>query len=71
MNSRSALMVSLGLAMASTSHYPHEGNPVSFDPKDVKRPLPSPPKGLKKFDIDGKEIWALNLKNAIRKSKKI
>ena len=31
--------------------------------------VPSPPKGLKKFDIDGEEIWALNLKNAIRKSK--
>jgi hypothetical protein len=36
----------------------------------VKRE-PSPPKGLKKFIIDGKEIWALNLKNAIRKSTKL
>lgn len=63
-------MISLGLAMSSTSHYPHEGNPVSFDPKDVKLPIPRPPRGLKKFDIDGVEIWALNLKNAIIKSKK-
>lgn len=70
MNSRSALIVSLGLALSATSYYPHQGNPVSFDPKDVKRPKPSPPKGLTKFNINGKEIWALNLKNAIRKSKK-
>ena len=29
------------------------------------------PYGLKKFIIDGQEVWALNLKNAKRKANKI
>jgi hypothetical protein len=28
-------------------------------------------KGLKEFNIDGKIVWALNEKNAIRKAKKV
>lgn len=43
-----------------------EDGEIDFTPK-----IPPKPNGLKKFIIDGKEVWALNEKNAIRKSKKV
>lgn len=35
---------------------------------EAERPKPPPPKGLKKFFINGQEVWAINEKNAIRKA---
>ncbi len=37
----------------------------SFRSFDAKRP-----NGVRKFIIEGKEVWAINQKNAIRKAKK-
>lgn len=78
MSKRSDLIGYLGFSLAIMQEtmmqpvhvYDKKVKPVSFNPDDVNRPIPSPPKDLKKFEVDGKEIWALNLKNAIRKSKK-
>jgi hypothetical protein len=56
------------LAMDSMARsYPHEGNPVSFNPNNIKRPEPLKPKDWKPFIIEDQKIWALNMKNAIKK----
>lgn len=49
------------------------GSPISGreDPLERERPEPAKPKGLQRFVIDGKEVWAINRKNAIRKAKKL
>jgi|LakMenEpi03Aug12_release.lakeMendotaPanAssembly.Ray.scaffolds.fasta_scaffold17891_22 hypothetical protein len=45
--------------------------------KPKHRPAPEPqpkdiiPNGLKKFKIDGVEVWAINERNAKRKAKKL
>jgi hypothetical protein len=63
-NKRAILgLMAMSLMMSGSS------SGIEYLPPDKREP--SPPKGLTKFDIDGKEIWALNLKNAIRKSKKL
>lgn len=38
--------------------------------QDGYLPKPPRPNGLKLFNIDGNEVWAINEKNAIRKANK-
>jgi hypothetical protein len=63
MSKSKALSLMLMAAMMSAGY----SQGIEYLPPTKREP--TPPKGLKKFNIDGKEIWALNLKNAIRKSK--
>lgn len=72
----------LGLSEANEPRGPFGVPRMSNPPPPPPRPLPplirhNPTneqmrrKGLKSFHIDGKEVWALNEKNAIRKAAKL
>lgn len=45
-------------------------NKSSMPVISIKRPEVPKPNGLKKWNIDGKEVWAINYKNAKRKAEK-
>lgn len=45
--------------------------PTGKPPKNTPRRPAPPPKGLKMFDIDGVQVWAINEKNARRKAEKL
>lgn len=54
--------------MAGPSHYPHKKRSQLQQPKRI---FPIIPKGMKRFEINGHVIHALNEKNAQRKASKL
>ena len=60
-----AMMLS---SMGSSNHYISDSDVID----NIKKPARFvPSKGMKKFNINGKEVWAINEKNAIRKAGKL
>lgn len=56
------LLAMTGLLMSGSQIMRYEKTPIKREPIT--------PKGLKKFVIDGKDIYALNERNALRKANK-
>ena len=65
----SRLTMIMALASIGSSNNPGITSGKKLNPKLNKNPNMNP-NGLTKFIIDGKEIYALNEKNAIRKANK-
>ena len=59
-------LAAIGLAAG----YAEKGNGLRPEDIDVRPKKLPPPKGHKRFIIEGKEVWALNRKNAIKKASK-
>jgi hemolysin activation/secretion protein len=73
MNMKGMMGLYLMAAMMSDGQRKEEWQPQARPKPQPKKPQPKKqiiPKGLKCFDIDGIEVWAINEKNARRKLKK-
>lgn len=57
--------------LAASIFAPETGSDLKPEEIDVRPKNIPKPKGLKKFIIGGKEIWAINEKNANRKYKQL
>lgn len=67
-----ASMMDGGLVLGDEFGLPARSSRYTFDESNVTgklRGAPTP-KGLKRFVIDGEEVYAINEKNAIRKAKR-
>jgi len=60
----------MGSSTANTQRYVDDIEPPTDEEKENARIERLKAKGMKEFYINGKTIWALNEKSAIRKSKK-
>lgn len=66
-------MKSLGLmyamaAMMGGDAFAHRSSHEPVEKKNRKPIVPPKPKGLRMFNVDGVEVWAINEKNARRKA---
>ena len=62
------LITALAAMCMGTSSSKSYVDPSEIDTTPATPPIP---KGLKMFEIDGMQVWAINEKNAIRKAKKM
>jgi len=73
MNSKLKSLYLMAVGMAAMGNMYQEPLPPRENPIidwDKAKRNQAKAKGLKQFFINGKEVWALNEKNAIRKAKK-
>jgi len=70
MSKKGYAAMQLLLASEMLSGYIVNARKLKTDDTHAKPSRLPMPNGVKKFEIDGKIVWALNEKNAIRKAKK-
>ena len=68
--SQLGMILAISSILAGESYAHVEDHYIPKRKKPTEKIIPPIPKGHKKFIIEGKDVWALNYRNAVKRFKK-